>query len=135
MTTLKNNVLPVFLNFINYLVSLFNIKWVPGRLGTGYYKKLLLESERFNFDVYLLKFPEGSYADKHRDYAPEGYEHHRINMLLNENFSGGKFIMNSKAQTGRAFRFRPDKFTHRVSKVKEGTRYVLSIGWLKKEQV
>jgi len=51
---------------------------------------------------------------------------------MNKNFKGGKFIIKGKAKEGRLHKFRPDKYKHRVTKVKEGTRYVFSIGYLKK---
>ncbi len=97
-------------------------------------KMAILTSGRFKFDVYLLKFPTGSYIDAHKDGSPDGYEHHRINFILNSNFKGGSFISDEKLQKGRIHKFRPDLSTHRVTKVREGTRYVFSIGWLRKEK-
>lgn len=116
--------------FFFKFLSRFN--WVGGRQNGTYMKFVMLYSEKFKFDMYLLKFPTGAYLDNHRDKAPEGYEHHRLNIVLNSGYKGGKFIIKGKAQKGRIFRFRPDKYTHKVTPVKEGTRYVLSIGWLRR---
>lgn len=121
----------VIKKFFNKLFLYFGFKWQQGRQMTHYYKMLMLRSERFRFDIYLLKFPTGSYINDHKDPVPNGYEHHRINFILNKNFKGGKFVIKGKSQEGRIHRFRPDRFKHRVTEIKEGTRYVLSVGWLK----
>jgi len=129
----KTNGLRVFSINILRRISLFlNLTWAQGRKMTHYYKMAILSSEKYKFDMYLLKFPTGSYIDNHRDPAPEGMEHHRINFILNKSFKGGKFVIGGKSQEGRIHKFRPDKFTHKVTKIKEGTRYVFSIGYLRK---
>lgn len=119
-------------NFFMNIFFYFGYVWQQGRQMTHYYKMVMVKSEKIKFDMYLLKFPTGSYINDHKDPAPEGYEHHRINFILNKDFKGGKFVIKGKSQEGRVHRFRPDKYKHRVTKIKEGTRYVLSIGWLRR---
>lgn len=108
------------------------MKWEEGRQGSGYYKMKLLESKLFKFDVYLLKFPKESFIMRHTDPAPDGYEHHRLNVILNQRFNGGIFYQNDTPATKstRIIKFRPDLLSHRVSRVTAETRYVLSVGWL-----
>ena len=122
----------VIKNFFMNIFFYFGYVWQQGRQMTHYYKMVMVKSEKFKFAMYLLKFPTGSYINDHKDPAPEGYEHHRINFILNKDFKGGKFVIKGKSQEGRVHRFRPDKYKHRVTKIKEGTRYVLSIGWLRR---
>ena len=113
---------------------LLRLNWQLGRNNTGYKKLQLLSSKIFKMDMYLLQFPEGSYTDSHRDESPlEGHQHHRVNIVLKEAVRGGKFVIKGMSQEGRIHKFRPDSFSHKVTKIKEGTRYVLSIGWLKAE--
>jgi hypothetical protein len=129
----KTNGLRVFsLNILRRFTAFLGLTWSQGRKVTHYYKMAILTSNKYKFDMYLLKFPKGSYIDDHKDPAPEGMEHHRINLVLNKSFKGGKFVMQGKTQEGRLHKFRPDKYKHRVTKIKEGTRYVFSIGYLKK---
>lgn len=121
-----------FMSIFQKISLWLGLTWMQGRQMTHYYKMAILSSEKFKFDMYLLKFPTGSFIKDHKDPAPEGFEHHRINFILNKNFKGGKFVIKGKSQEGRVHRFRPDKFKHKVTPIKEGTRYVFSIGWLKK---
>ena len=116
-------------NFLRKILS--RLPWQSGRQNSGYYKLKLLISTRFLFDVYILKFPEGSYIDNHRDPVTNDFDHYRMNIVLIPAIRGGKFVIAGKAQEGRVHRFRPDKYTHKVTKIKEGTRYVLSIGWVR----
>lgn len=113
------------------------IKWEEGRQGSGYFKKKLLESKFFKFDCYILKYPTGSYIKPHNDRI-NGYEHHRINIVLNSGFLGGDFVKwNNEGHTiprKRFIKFRPDIENHSLTEVRSGVRYVLSIGWLRKEK-
>jgi len=113
------------------------MNWLEGRQGTGYYKLKIFESKLLKMDIYLLKFPKGSKIDRHIDPVPEGYEHHRFNAILKRPKEGGECIIarepfNFRPQRNRFIKFRPDIMQHYVSRISEGTRYVLSIGWLKK---
>lgn len=108
--------------------------WVPGRQGTGYYKLLLGKAAfPFRWDVYILKFPDGSRIDWHTDPSPFG-EHNRMNIVLRRSCGGGNFIVKDGVtpvqMSGRVVHFRPDIEEHMVTEVTGGPRYVLSIGWI-----
>lgn len=108
------------------------MKWEEGRQQTGYMKKCLINSKRFKFDVYLLKYPEGSYIPPHIDSAIIPFhEHHRLNIVLKNSSWGGDFRINGVVQHRPFHYFRPDLVEHSVDKVIMGTRWVLSIGWNK----
>ena len=112
---------------------LLKMPWQSGRQETGYQKLEIWISKRFKFDIHLLRYPVGSYVPQHIDPTLfDAFEHHRINIILRPAIRGGKFILKGKSQEGRIHRFRPDKYTHNVTEIKEGTRYVLSFGRLKK---
>lgn len=110
------------------------MKWQEGRQGTGYYKLKLFESKLLKLDVYLLKFPENSYISPHTDPSTLGYQHHRMNVILKKAIKGGEFKKSykRKEEYGRVIKFRPDIEEHFVSKIKKGSRWVLSVGWLKR---
>ena len=57
-------------------------KWIEGRQGGGYAKLPIIVSERFKFDIYILRYPPNFALSKHNDPCPDGYEHHRINIRL-----------------------------------------------------
>lgn len=120
------------------------LKWEEGRQGSGYLKFRLFESKLFKFDLYLLKYPTGSYIHWHTDPSVEGYNHWRCNLVIKEAV-GGEFITENYGaygsydidrmihiQTRFLNIFRPDITNHMVTKVESGTRYVLSLGWLTK---
>ena len=120
------------------------MKWEEGRQKTGYFKMKLFESKWFKFDIYLLKYPEGSYIKPHIDEAITKvivngvttlHEHHRLNIVLKNAGFGGYFCINEKSQQGRFHYFRPDLVEHAVTTIHEGTRYALSIGWNKIKKV
>lgn len=112
---------------------LYNQKWELGRQNTGYYKKLLLLIERIPLDVYLLFYPPQSYVPPHRDrvdHAPNK-KHYRLNIILKDAAEGGKFFCENTILNLRRIKFfRSDINLHSVSPITEGTRYVLSIGFL-----
>ena len=109
--------------------------WDEGRQQTGYYKKQLFVSKQFKFDIYLLKYPVDSYIPSHIDSAIISFhEHHRLNIVLKHAKYGGQFYINKIIQKGRFHYFRPDLVKHKVTKIKKGVRYVLSIGWNKEKK-
>ena len=116
-------------NFLRRLLA--RLPWQLGRQSSGYSKLALIISRRFLFDIYILKFPVGSYIDNHKDPVVDDFEHHRLNVILSPAIRGGKLVIKGQSQDGKVHKFRPDKFLHKVTEIKEGTRYVLSIGWLK----
>lgn len=115
----------------------FKIPWVKGRQGTGYFKFKILESRLFKCDLYLLKYPPGSSIPFHFDKV-KNHRHYRLNILLKK-ATGGEFVSVTRNgwinmhKNKRIVLFRPDVMKHKVDEVYEGTRYVLSFGWLIKE--
>jgi hypothetical protein len=108
------------------------MKWEQGRQGTGYQKKLLLSGKwPFPFDLYILRYPEGSEIPPHTDPVQSG-KHYRLNVVLKASKEGGEFVCKTPIfQTKRIKLFRPDECEHSVTKVVGSTRYVLSFGWLR----
>ena len=112
--------------------------WIKGRQDSGYLKFKLFIIEWLKIDCYILKFPKGSFIKTHNDPAPEGYEHHRFNFIFWKAKRGGTFFSrplhckNMYPNHNRIIKFRPDIEDHSVSAIEQGTRYVLSVGWLKK---
>lgn len=117
---------------MSYLNKLF--KWEKGRQLSGYDKMLLLGSKWLvKFDVYLLRFNEGSEIKPHKDTVKTG-RHYRLNIILKKANKGGDFVCkNPIFQNSRLKLFRPDTCEHSVTKVVQGTRYLLSIGWVSGE--
>lgn len=110
--------------------------WKTGRQSSGYSKMALLESLwPIPFDLYLLKFPEGSEIPEHVDKVDEGFKHYRLNIILKKSLSGGEFMAEkSIINLSRIKFFRPDISKHSVTKVVGGSRYVLSFGFLLKDK-
>lgn len=110
-------------------------KWQSGRQSSGYSKISLLESMwPIPFDLYLLKFPEGSQIPEHVDKVDKGFRHYRLNIILKKSLSGGEFLSEkSIINWSRIKFFRPDISKHSVTKVVGGSRYVLSFGFLLKD--
>ncbi len=106
-------------------------RWQSGRQNSGYDKMLLLQSRwPLPFDLYILRFPEGSEVKPHTDPVSFG-RHFRLNVVLKPARVGGEFQCSTPIfQTSRIKLFRPDACEHSVTKVEIGTRYVLSIGWV-----
>lgn len=115
-------------------------RWVDGRQGSGY--KVFYLLSWWLFDLVLIHYPEGSYIQWHRDPVPKGLEHHRINVVLKAGKVGGEFerlvtdpvfcVMTPEITRARFVRFRPDIQSHRVHKIVKGSRWVFSIGWVRK---
>lgn len=109
------------------------LRWQRGRQASGYDKMLLLQSLwPLPFDIYLLKFPAGSEITPHVDRVERGL-HYRLNLVIRRARSGGEFVCsNAIHDSPRIKLFRPDICEHSVTRVESGTRYVLSIGWVRK---
>jgi len=112
--------------------------WQEGRQdGGGYF---VFHIWRWMFDVILIKFPEGSEIKEHIDPVDKG-RHYRATIILKHACKGGKFVVHYSHVDGFASRpmidlprfklFRPDIQVHSVTKVEKGTRWTLSIGWIK----
>ncbi|WDE12740.1 2OG-Fe(II) oxygenase [Thalassomonas haliotis] len=109
-------------------------RWQRGRQMSGYDKMLLCGALwPLKFDVYLLKFPSGSEIAPHKDTVDSG-KHYRLNIVLKAAKLGGEFICRDAIfQCQRIKFFRPDIAEHQVSQVVAGSRYLLSIGWVKSD--
>ena len=111
--------------------------WTKGRQGTGYdthtfFFKFLPSWIGLNgIDCYLIRYNEGDFIPSHIDPISEGYEHHRLNIVIKKPKNGGLFFCDGKIRLGRVHLFRPDIQAHEVTKILKGTRYVFSIGWSK----
>jgi hypothetical protein len=110
-------------------------RWQRGRQGTGYDKMLLLTAPwPIPFDSYLIRYPDGSEIPPHRDPVTNG-KHYRLNVVLKAPRSGGDFVCAAPIfETKRVKFFRPDVSEHSVTRVSGGSRYVLSIGWLRRDR-
>ncbi|NHK28621.1 2OG-Fe(II) oxygenase [Parvularcula flava] len=113
--------------------------WRRGRQEGGYEKIMLFGCPWIvKFDVYLIRYLTGDHIPPHNDPAPDGWEHHRFNMVLRDCEEGGKFqcqnFRSGRFLGKRWIRFRPDIETHSVSEVTKGTRYIFSVGWLRKSK-
>ncbi len=110
------------------------LTWQEGR-QEGSYNKMLLATFVLPvpFDLYLLKFPTGSYIDAHVDKVSWG-RHFRLNIVLKNATEGGEFKVARSRGTflnlPRVKFFRPDLVLHEVSEVIEGERLVLSFGFV-----
>ena len=107
------------------------MKWTEGRQKSGYQKMLLAGLPKIiPFDLWLLKYPEGSEIDWHDDPVEDGQSHFRLNIELSRPEEGGEFksALPPLLSIGRATLFRPDENWHRVTQIKRGSRLVLSLG-------
>ena len=107
------------------------LRWRKGRQGTGYDKMLLLQSWLpLPFDLYLLRFPCGTAIGPHTDRVASG-QHYRLNIILKPARRGGEFQCADPIFASRRIKlFRPDRSEHSVTRIEEGSRYVLSLGWV-----
>lgn len=107
-------------------------RWQHGRQGSGYDKLLLFATPwPLPCDMYLLRFPEGSSVPPHVDPVKRG-RHYRLNVILRPARQGGEFVCAAPIHAGRRIKlFRPDRELHSVTRIELGTRWVLSIGWVR----
>lgn len=107
-------------------------RWEEGRQQSGYDKMLLLWGLfPLPFDMYIIRYKIGSCITPHVDKVTSG-EHYRINIVLQKATEGGDFVCESCIlNTERIKIFRPDKYSHSVTEIKSGMRYILSVGWIK----
>src|SRR3982750_3791869 len=65
------------------------LRWQRGRQGTGYDKLLLVANPLLiPFDLYLLRFPDGTEIPPHKD-PVTGKRHYRLNIILKRPRAGG----------------------------------------------
>lgn len=132
-------------------------EWTPGRQGTGYEILSLKEVAKYDllvqslldyclaslgklkggdefWDVYLIRYPDGSYIPSHKDEAALfGKRHRRLNALVKKPEAGGDLVIDGLSidlDPGDAVVFFPDEREHEVTKC-TGTRILWSVGcWL-----
>lgn len=84
------------------------------------------------FDLYLLRYRAGVQIPTHVDPVP-GKRHFRLNFAFGS-YEGGEFVCDKVlARAGRLVLFRPDIAEHSVSPVHRGTRWVVSLGFVRPE--
>lgn len=106
--------------------------WKMGRQASGYDTFALALSRQLRLDSYLIRYRQGAGIPPHRDPAPTGARHYRLNIILWPARKGGKLSCEAYLfRLGPIKFFRPDMATHSVSPVEAGVRYVFSVGWLR----
>lgn len=119
--------------------------WKSGRQGTGY-DILPLPRVRAGaieralarigtpyedyWDVYLIRYRDGSHIPPHTDDAQHGRRHRRLNALLERATAGGELtIAGARVElaVGDAVLFDPDREVHEVARV-VGSRLLFSVG-------
>lgn len=115
----------------DYLKHAF--RWQKGRQETGYDKMLIIHSFfPIPFDIYFIHYHVGSFIPPHVDKVDFG-RHYRVNIILKKSIIGGDFICKDPIYSSSRIKFfRPDKSEHSVTELKQGNRYLLSIGWVLK---
>jgi hypothetical protein len=119
--------------------------WKPGRQGTGYdilplpriragaIERALAQigtPYQEYWDVYLIRYRDGSHIPPHTDDAQHGRRHRRLNALLERATAGGELtIAGARVDLaiGDAVLFEPDHEVHEVSHV-VGSRLLFSVG-------
>jgi hypothetical protein len=117
------------MNLREYLTLAF--RWQRGRQGSGYDKMLLLTAPwPVPFDSYLIRYPDGSEIPPHTDPVQSG-RHYRMNVVLKSPIAGGEFVCKTPIYESKRVKiFRPDACEHSVTRVRGGSRYVFSLGWV-----
>jgi hypothetical protein len=110
-------------------------RWENGRQAGDYAKlPLAIASWPMLWDIYILKYPEGSFIAPHADPVTDR-NHYRLNIVLKKPKAGGVFHCDRTIfETDRIKLFRSDANVHSLSMVERGSRYVLSIGWAPKRK-
>ena len=107
--------------------------WRKGRQGTGYETMMLLWSRALRMDCCVIRYPIGTCIPPHRDPVSLSDRHYRLNVTLRRAAKGGELICErSILRLGSLNFFRPDLAEHQVTMIEEGTRYVFSIGWVRR---
>lgn len=92
---------------------------------------LLMNPYLVPFDCYLLRFRKGAEVPEHTDPVTDK-KHYRLNIIVKKARKGGEFRCPEPIfESSRIKLFRPDRSPHSVSRVESGTRYVLSLGWVR----
>lgn len=107
------------------------LRWEPCRGLPGCFKMLLIASPfPLPCDCYLLRYDTGAEVPPHRDAVKAG-RHYRLNLILKRPRRGGEFVCADViVDWARVKLFRADVSEHSITAVQEGSRYVLSVGWV-----
>lgn len=109
------------------------LKWVKGRQNTGYEKMLIYQFKLFGkgFDCYLLRYKVKDEIPAHVDPIP-GKKHFRLNIELVQAKVGGDLFFYQDRQWKHQYRkwvfFRSDLQPHKVTRVVQGERIVITFG-------
>lgn len=123
------------------------LNWAPGRQGTGYQKLDIRRMtscremhafayeavewmvgedsfedvwDRGEWDLYMIRYPAGSYAPPHKDPAPHSQRHRRVNALVSSGASSQFWLewagelVQPALDPGDAVMFYPSEVTHGV---------------------
>ena len=116
-----------------YYHTYLELEWVSNRF-IDYIKKVEnIEVSESKF-VKCLKYEVGDFFDPHKDFDPklDFYKTFmfNINILLNDDFGGGDFLLNGEIypkQRGWAYYYSSNEW-HEVKKVTNGVRYSVLYG-------
>jgi hypothetical protein len=108
-------------------------RWNYGRQKTGYDVMTFINSKLLRMDMHLIRYRVGSSIPPHTDPVSEGKAHYRLNIEIWSAKEGGELVCKESIyRTRRINLFRPDIAWRSVTEVKQGVRYVLSFGWVRK---
>ena len=104
-------------------------RWGNDFYDTGYRIFTLVFSKRLGIDLYLFHYKQNSYIPKHKDPGHSGAMY-RLNIELVKAKRGGQFHCKKLLWTwhDRIYFFRADNSYHYVTRIEEGSRWVLSFG-------
>ena len=104
-------------------------KWGNDRFNTGY-KILTLAYIKGILDIYLFRYSTNSHLPKHKDPNKFGRQY-RLNIVLWKPDKGGQFWCKGDHFNfkDRIIFFRADSCYHGMTKIEQGTRMILSIGF------
>lgn len=102
------------------------MQWQQGRQNSKYCKLPLITFP--NFDMYILKIPQGSSVPTHID-PIDGKNHYRLNIDLIKPKVGGTFIGKTLFKLPRVTLIRPDIHPHSVTEIFSGHSLILSVGF------
>ena len=93
--------------------------------------RVLYQSRRFA--VYLVRYSAGHAVLPHVDMVAEG-RLYKLNCILVKPRAGGEFRCEETLLNlfDRIVLFRPDLYRHRVSRIEQGTRWLLSVAWTRR---
>ena len=102
-------------------------KWVKGRQNPTYEKFLILQI--LKVDCYLLRYRKNSYLRSHIDATDADHRHWRVNIILKKSRLGGVFCCEKSILDWTRLKiFEAGKYSHSLSRIRQGKRLVLSMG-------